>query len=1016
MTAVESLFGAATRKEQALRLLEDLVPGGVNNLPVVLRVDGRIDRTAITAAVTAAVRRHPVLRTGFPTRDAVMQRVVLAAEAVAVELEILPTSGPALEDDLAEFIRRPFPFDGGLMLRAGICPRPEGDVLCLVLHHLVFDTISGALLIDELTAAYDALVAGRAMPGGQAEIVPASQASAADIEFWRDHLAGFEPSGLELACGGPDRARPTLHGGRISYAMSSDVRGMLDQVRTQLRAPEAVVLLAAYYLLLARHGAGPDLVVGSPINVRPAEARSAIGYHVNVVPLRVRVEPSASFRDLVRLTRDVFFEAIAHADAPVEQVMDELNAPGASWRNTVFRHVFNYVPDIGLGERAFGGMPTRPVLVENGYSKFDLEFFLVSSAAELTIRAVYYDEILSVADVAALLRRYETILAAVLADPDLPVGDVPLFTDEDHAVIGKANATASLSTPSDLLTAVADRVRANPDAAAVEDGARTVTYQQLWDQAAATRDALRDKGIGPGAVVGVFAPRGADLAAAVLGVLRAGAAYLPLDPVYPVARLAWQVTDAGCAAVLAPRGAAVLPDVPTVEIPLTGATGGTDSEPAARDCSLVVYTSGSTGRPKGARLTHGGLANVVAHFADMLGAGPGDGTLWLAGFGFDMSSMDLWLALSTGGRLVVAPDEARSNGQILLDLLSRHRIRFVQATPTTWRLVTNEITTGLAGLRVVSGGEPLPPDLAARLISAGARVWNGYGPTETTIYATCREVGADETAPLDVGTPIRGTHVFVADPAGRPLPVGVRGELCIAGAGVAQGYQARPDLTAERFGVHTEYGRFYRTGDIARWRSDGTVELLGRADRQVKLRGVRIELGEIEAVLAEHPAVRAAAVTVDGEGADRVLVAFAESDGITHDELWTHASAHLPPSMVPNHFHVVAALARNNNEKVDYGALAATPGLRTIAAPPDDDLVIELIALWREQLERDDVDAETNFFAHGGHSLLAAQLVQQIEERRPSGLRLADLFTNPTPSALAAFLRAGPTADEPGAE
>jgi acyl-coenzyme A synthetase/AMP-(fatty) acid ligase/acyl carrier protein len=385
-------------------------------------------------------------------------------------------------------------------------------------------------------------------------------------------------------------------------------------------------------------------------------------------------------------------------------------------------------------------------------------------------------------------------------------------------------------------------------------------------------------------------------------------------------------------------------------------------------------------------------------------------------FAFDMANLEHYVPLWSGGRIVIAPDEARVDGAVLRALIDRYEPRILQATPTTWRLVLDELAGRLAGRIVVTGAEPVPVTLAKRLMAEGAEVVNAYGPTETTTWCTWGVVPAGLGDRIDVGGPIGNIRMFVLAPDGRELPVGVRGEVCIAGDGVSLGYHGRPELNAERFGEHPRYGRFYRSGDTGRWLPGGVVELFGRADRQVKLRGNRIELGEVEAALRGHPEVRgAAAIVVGDRSADGRLVVFVESVGQRDiaDSLWEYARTVLPRAAVPQDFVVLEAFPVNANEKVDYLALEQLAVGRhpergageADSAAPVDGLTARLVDLWRELLNRDDVAPETNFFTHGGHSLLGARLVQQIEQDLGVSVKLSDFFGAPTPEALAAHIR-----------
>ena len=1020
---------AANRKEQALWLLEQLVPdSAVNNLSIVFTAQGALGEWEIQQTLDALLRRHDILRTVFYGTAAGLVKQIVPAERFTVPVTAREIGQDAVEAEIDAAVRRPFAFDGQPLVRAAHLQTPDGDVLCLVVHHIIFDTISSAILLEEFVQAYEAVSAGLGIPDALRETQPPLRPAPyeeASLAYWREHLKGFDPSTLGLDCGTEDVPEPTLTGDYVLHSLSPQAHEAVRRLQRELRAPEAVILLAAYYLLLARHGAGPDLVVGSPVNVRGPQAPRAVGYHVNTLPLRARVDLSAGFRELTAQAREAFFGAMTHTDVPVDALLPEVQHTGATWRNTVFRHLFNYVPDAGPEHFEIDGIPARRLLVENGHSKFDLEFFFFSSPQEIKIRGVFYTEILGRSDTEFLLERYDAVLTALGEDPDRPMGEVPVHSARDTAVITAANATAHEVAPATLLEAVARSARTAPGAPAVVTDDRETSYGALWAAALANRDRLSTAGVAPGGIVAVAGRRGPELAAAVLGTWLAGAAYVALDPDHPARRIAYLLEDSGATAVLAAPGTdvAAAPGVrvlPMAQTTTTGAVPADEDLAAVPDpdaTAFLIYTSGSTGQPKGTVITHRGAANVIAHFAGELRAAPGETTLWLTTFTFDISSLELFLPLVSGGRVAVAPDAARTDGETLRSLLTRHHVDIIQATPTTWRLIAEAADDLLPGRRALTGGEPLPPALARKITAAGCELRNAYAPSETTIYSTCGLVPAAATR-VDIGVPIGNTAAFVADDAGRELPVGVRGELCIAGHGVAAGYHHRPELTAERFAVHPVHGRHYRTGDLACWLPDGTLELHGRVDRQVKVRGNRIELGEVEAVLLEHPDVSGAAVVVDDAPSGPALVAFlVPGEGADPADfagrLWQHARAALPGAAVPQEYLTVDAFPTTVSQKTDHLALTRLAAQRrteradgAAAGEDSDELVAGLGTLWRELLQRSDIDATSNFFAHGGHSLLGAQLVQRVESRFGVAVRMVDLYNDATPRGIAARIRA----------
>ena len=1013
-------------------LLERLVPdSSPNNLSLAFRADGRLDSAALRGALTALVHRHEVLRTVYVATGADLMKTVLTPGELLPDVEEVvgfEVVAGDLERSLRPFVNRRFGFDGSPMVRTGLFHLPDGgDVVCIAFHHLVYDIISATTILEELVTAYDHLVAGTALPAKLLTTVPPFTEPAPrpeSLDHWRDQLAGFDPLGLELDCGREAPAEPSLLGDHVTRTLSDAARASLRHMQRELRAPEAVVLLTAYFVLLAAHGAGPDIVVGSPVSVRPREDPRLVGHHTNVLPLRLFVDPHRTFRSLVLAARDVYFAALSHVDVPVDSIPGLAPQGKTSWHNRIYRHLFNYFPGLDLPAFTLGGTPARPFVVENGFNKFDMEFFVASAPEELRVIVRYGTDKFDAADAESLLLRYESLLERLAGIADVPTGELKVWSAADHDVIDRANDTDTEVRPDLLLTAVHARAATAPDSVAVRHGERTVSYRQLWDCAVATRTVLTALGVGHGDVVALAASRTPELIGAALGVWLAGAAYLPVDPEHPAQRVQYLLGDSGAKAVLTDRDLTT-PAIPRLPlIPVSGEVPTTplaepDTLPGPGDPAYLIYTSGTSGRPKGALITHRSIANIAADYRVRLGATEHSTTLWLTTFAFDMANLELYTPLYTGGRIAIAADEARVSGQVLAEELRRYRPGIVQATPTTLRLVLDDIAGEVAGIQVVTGGETVPADLVRRLRAMGCRVHHAYGPTETVTWATWSAVTREPGDRLDIGHPIINTRVLVAGPDGRELPVGVTGELWIAGHGVALGYHDRPELTAARFGEHPVHGRFYRSGDLGRWRPDGTLELFGRADRQVKLRGNRIELGEVEATLLTHPRVGAAAVVVVGDrSADGHLVAFVEitgdDNGVT-DELWSYARARLPRSALPQEFVVLDALPVSTNEKIDYVALEGLAGTGVSTSDnstpaPADDLTGDLVELWRELLDRGDVGVDTNFFTNGGHSLLGAQLLQRVEEVTGTAVKLSELFAAPTPAELAQKIRSAGTA------
>ncbi|MEU1509495.1 amino acid adenylation domain-containing protein [Kitasatospora sp. NPDC005748] len=1033
-------------REEALWLLESLVPGTpVNNVSAAFAVAGRLDPLRLDAALAVVLRGHAALRTVYRADGTRLTKRVVAAADFRLELAQVVLAGEPGEADLASVAAVPFRLDGGPMLRAVLLRSPESDVLCVTAHQLVFDEVSVPVFLADLASAYenadaaadtDRNAAPASVPGWtEPDPTPES------LAHWRAELAGASTGTMELACTEPEPDRPTLAAAQLDRTLPPGTVAGVRRLAEDLGVPESAVLLAAYYVLLEASGAGPDLLVGCPVDLRPPHAARTIGYHVTHVPLRLRLDRAESVRALVRRSGERLRTGAAHADVAVDARADLMPAARTGRWSLPFRHVFDHRTASGAAP-ALDGLPVRPFAVGSGFGKFDLQLCATSTADAVSLRAVYRTELFERAHAELLLGRFEAVLASFAEDPDRAVGDVRCWSDRDHAIIGAANDTARPVRPGSVLEAVHAQVLRSPDAVAVVEGDRSVRYRQLWSAAHAMGALLRGAGVRAGDVVATALPRGPELVASVLGAWLAGAAYLPVDTAHPEERIRHQLSDSGAKVLVAgPAGAMdgtggpeqaagtgpVVLTAPAVEdapdrVPAEARPAAVD--PAA--CAYLMYTSGSTGLPKGTLVDHAALANVVAHFAEQFGAAAGDTTLWTTTFAFDISGLELFVSLSSGGRLVAAPDRARSDGRVLRELIERYGARFVQATPTTWRLVIDRVADCLRGRGVVVGGEPVPLSLARRLVAAGCVLHHAYGPTETTIWSTSRVVTEAPAGRLDVGAPIRNTRVHVLDRHGRELPVGVRGELCISGVGVAIGYHGRPDLNAQRFGEHPGFGRFYRTGDVACWRADGLLDLFGRSDRQVKLRGNRIELGEIEATLLAHPEVGGAAVVMVGDpSADAVLIGCLEpaAGPIDTGSVWAHARARLSRSMLPGDLVTVDSLPVNGSGKVDYPALQRMVEARRAAATrsgPDrperrdvDDLTAELTGLWRSILRDEALDADTDFFANGGNSMLAALAMQEFQNISGVSVSLAEVFERRTPRELAAAVRDSARAQAP---
>ncbi|MED7953033.1 non-ribosomal peptide synthetase/MFS transporter [Streptomyces sp. BE303] len=1031
--------------QERLWFMEQFAPGtAAYNIPVVRRLRGPLDAGALRRALDASVARHETLRSRYPaTEDG---RPLLAVDpAGPAAFTVTDADGEAHAERLVdETSAVPFDLENGPLLRALLIRLADDDhVLLLVVHHSVGDGWSSEVLLGEILRGYAAYAAGRpdplpelAVQYGDFAIWQRERLSggrlAAEVAHWGRELAGVEP--LELAFSRPRPPRQTFDGAGYGFAVDRDLLDRLTALGKQHDATVHMVLLAAFQALLARYSGQREFAVGSPVAGRTEpELEALVGMFVNVLALPARLDGDPAFTELLRRTRETCLEAYAHQELPFAQLVTELKVPRDVTRPPVFQAVLA-VQNYATQRDGIDGLPVEvePFGVRASGTRFDLELFLQEWPQGLLGSFNYNTDLFAEGDIARLAGHLGRLLTAVAADPDTRLSALGELPEAERGFeIDEFNDTA-VDRPATTLTAlVAEQVARTPDAVAVAfEGKPVLTYRQL--DAAADRIAARlaAEGIGPGSLVAVSAERSPELVAGLLGVLRAGAGYTPLEPEYPAERLAFLLADSAAPVLLTQRGLPV-PDGCTARVLLlddpaewhrartrTGGPAGPVG-PAPDDTAYLIYTSGSTGRPKGVPNTHRAIANRIRWMQDAYRIGPGDAVLQKTPAGFDVSVWEFFWPLTTGARIVLAKPGGQKDSGYLRDLIVRAGVtvaHFVPAMLTVF-LAEDGIEECTALRRVVCSGEALPPDTAREFTGRlpGCALANLYGPTEAAVDVSAWECeGPLETVPI--GLPIDNTRLYVLDEALRPVPPGAPGELHIGGPAVALGYHRRPGLTAARF-VPDPYGppgaRLYRTGDLARRRPDGALEHLGRIDQQVKIRGLRIEPGETEAALRARPGIADAAVVVreDRPGDKRLVGYLVPEPGADEPDpaaLRAALKRTLPDHQVPTAFAVLPALPLTPNGKLDRRALPA-PRLRRDAGATAPRTPAErvLAEIWAEVLGLPEVGTDEDFFDLGGHSLLATQVVAKARRRLPeAGARpvsVMDLFTCRTVRDLAAL-------------
>jgi amino acid adenylation domain-containing protein len=1041
--------------QQRLWFLDRMEPGNaLYNLQVAIRLEGRLHVEVLDRALAEIVRRHEPLRTVYPDVEGEPWQQVLPppAGSVLARISLAGVADPdrELEAILNASAERSFDLRQGpvtrfLLIEAG----PEDHLLCAAFHHIATDGWSLGVFAHELAALYEAFARGRPSPLPElslryVDVAAAERRALAgpafrqQLGYWLVQLAGVPA--LELPADHPAHHRGAETAGA---ARPVDLPDGLAAALRGLGRGEGItlfmVLFAGFAALLSRLSGQDDFGVGVPIAGRGRpETQGMIGLFVNTLVLRAPLAGDPSFLDLARRVRGVAVAAQAHQDVPFDRLVEELQPERSSMgRTPLFQVLFSYLNDPAPPLR-MPGLAASLLDLEPRVANFDLTLSLHEWEGSLRGWLTFRTGLFEPSTIERMLGHLRTLLDGAAADPSARLSALPLLSEAERwQLAGEWNDTAvDLPLAAGLHELVSAQAARTPDAVALLAEDRELTYRELAAESRRTAARLRRLGVGPEDRVGLFVERSPEMVTGMLGILQAGAAWVPLDPDYPAKRLGWMVEDCGPRVVATvERLADRLPPLPDgvrvlildraeetgIAVPAVCGPGG-----LADGLACVLFTSGSTGRPKGVALPHRGLVNRLLWAQEVYGLGPDDAVLQKAAFGFDFSIWECFAPLIAGARLVLARPGGHQDASYLARTIAERGVTVVHFVPSMLEAFLRE--DGVEACRslrqVFSGGEALSPALRDRFLARlPVPLDNQYGPTEISIDTT-RWVCAPDQDPwrVPIGRPIANARIHLVDQSLRPVPAGAAGELCVAGPGVARGYFGRPDLTAERFipDPFGEGGRVYRTGDLARRLPDGTLEFLGRADQQVKVRGVRIEPGEVEAALLRHPAVAAAAVAADE---DRLLAYWVPRgpEETPPAELRDFLRRTLPGAMVPSLFVRLEALPRTPSGKLDRRALPLpelTAGAGEPGAPdPAENPAAELLAnLFAGLLGRERVGTGASFFDLGGHSLLATQLVSRVRSVFGVELPLAAVFEAPTPAGLAGRLEAARRSAALGAE
>ena len=1047
--------------QQRLWFIDQLDPGNsVYNFPIAVLLKGPLNLAALEQSLNEVVRRHEALRTTFSIVDGQPSQVI--APGLNITLPIInlkELSDVERENEVKRLVieeaRRPFDLAQGPLIRASILHLSDEErVGLLTMHHIVSDGWSTGILIQEMAALYQAFSSGNPSPLPELPIQYADFAHwqrewlqgavlQAQLGYWKQQLQGSSPL-LELPTDHPRPSVQTFRGGHQSLQLPKAIGNALSALSRAEGATLFMALLAAFKVLLRCYTCQDDLVVGTPIaNRNRLEIEKLIGFFVNALVLRTDLSGNPTFRELVRRVREVCLGAYVYQELPFERLVEELHLDRDLSRNPLFQVMF-VLQNTSVRALDLPGLTLSPVVADGGTTHFDLTLHMVDTEQGFIATAAYSTDLFDAGRIARMLGHFQTLLEAIAKNPDQRLSEMSLLSDTERQQVlveWNGNRTEYISDRPvhQLFEAQVERT---PDAVALAFEDCRLTYRELNGRANQLARSLRKLNVGPEVPVGVCLERSLEMVIGLLGILKAGGVYMPLDPAYPKERMTFMLEDSGVQVLLTQeRLRAALPEHRAKVICLDAhwetISSESDANPInsteSENLAYIIYTSGSTGQPKGVLVSNGSIADHCLEIQRLYDLDPGDRVLQFGSMSFDLSLEQILPTLVVGARVVMAkgtwrPAEfhkkASEFGLTVLNLPTAYWHELVRE----WAVAPQPCLSTQYRLFVV-GGETMLPEvlrLWQQTPLRYVRLLNAYGPTEATITATAFEIAPrlTESASLHrvpIGRPLANRAMYILDRDCNPVPVGVSGELHVGGSSLSRGYLNQPDLTGEKF-IPDPFSkrtgaRLYKTGDRARYLPDGNIEYIGRTDHQVKIRGFRIELEEIEAALRQHPSVRQTIVSIhqDVAGGKR-LVAYVVGDPeytLAANELRSFLKGKLPEYMVPAIFMLLDSLPTMPNGKVDRGALPrpdqARPEMARAFVAPRDDLELQLTSLWEEVLNVRPIGVTDNFFELGGHSLLAVRLFALLDKRLGRNLPLAALFRGATVADLANIIRENPS-------
>ncbi len=980
------------------------------NEAVSVKLSGDLDVDLLRLCFDDLIAKHDILRATFSRNGT--EICLHGTSTFELEFEDISecssTEQEAIISDLWKNIAiSPMNLEEGPLLFAWIKKLDSNThELVLAAHHIVCDGWSIGLMLTELAESYGNNRAHLDSAADDisffdyAELVDSKEISNIDNDYWIDRFAEIPPN-MDLPLDYPRPHFRTFEATRLDYRINPELAKRLPRTAASMKVSMVNMVLAGYFVLLHRLTSSDDMVVGLPVAGQATQNRlKQVGHMVHLLPIRTQLTPDTRFSELCNQVKSEVLNATEHSNFTFGKLIEAIDVDRT--RVPLINTIFNI--DQPLESIRFGNLEGRVRTVPRAAENFEIFLNILPSSDSLTIEATYSTALFSGTTIVSWLEALERILAAATTDVDVAIGRIAL-AEQEPDIVKRTNDTQSDVPDGNVIEALRRHVTTTPDRTACSFGNHSWTYQELEDRSNAVALRLASKGIGKGNTVAVCAERSDSVLAAIIGIFKLGAVYLPLDPDFPESRLQYMIEDSDASAiVIDPQTPASITGLDLVKLDINEAV----SEPGSVEASslqpikidpdqtaYIIYTSGSTGKPKGVLVPHRALINFLDSMAEKPGCLATDKLLAVTTFSFDISLLELLLPLTQGATTVIADKESVKDGEKLRQLILDHQISIMQATPATWRILldTDWRQDGVR-MKGLCGGETLPQDLVRDLSGCLHELWNMYGPTETTVWSTCHQLRVTDKL-ISIGRPVNNTQVHILDREQNPLPLSCPGELYIGGLGLATGYHKRPELTAEKFINHPDHGRLYATGDLAKWSPDGNIQHLGRMDDQVKVRGYRIELGDIESALASCSDVRSACAYVWelAPGDDRIVGCVVSETASEPNVVGIRKELRklLPAYMIPQYLIAIESVPLSPSGKIDRRRLPR-PELREssiLKASALANQTEEMIAdVWSDVLNsKSRIVREDNFFSLGGHSLLALQAIRRIESQ--TGIRLS---------------------------